>query len=94
MGKDGIPQGDAAFRRTGLKGSGIEPTYAGVHSFMRRKYTRELSGVDIAVTGIPFEVEHGIDEMLQDPRTREVAVLRDVADQKDGATTHAREVGQ
>ncbi len=55
MGQDSIPQGDAAFRRTDLKGSGIEPTYAGVHSFMRRKYTRDLTGVDIAVTGIPFD---------------------------------------
>ena len=47
--------GDAAFRRKCLKGSGIESTYAGALSFMRRKYTRDLAGVDIAVTGIPFD---------------------------------------
>ncbi|MGE4246042.1 MAG: agmatinase [Parvibaculaceae bacterium] len=47
--------GDAAFRRADLKGSTIEATYAGALSFMRRKYTRDLAGVDIAVTGIPFD---------------------------------------
>ena len=40
--------GDAAFRRKSLKGSSIE-------AFMRRKYTRDLRGVDVAVTGIPFD---------------------------------------
>src|SRR5437773_447492 len=47
--------GDEAFRRTELKGTRWEPTYAGALSFMRRKYTRDLAGVDIAVTGIPFD---------------------------------------
>jgi agmatinase len=47
--------GDAAFRRDSLKGTQWEPTYAGALSFMRRKYTRDLAGVDIAVTGIPFD---------------------------------------
>jgi agmatinase len=47
--------GDAAFRRKTLKGSSIEASYAGALSFMRRKYTRDLKGVDVAVTGIPFD---------------------------------------
>jgi len=47
--------GDNAFRRTELKGTQWEATYAGALSFMRRKYTRDLAGVDIAVTGIPFD---------------------------------------
>lgn len=47
--------GDAAFRRKDLKGTTIEATYAGALSFMRRKYTRDLAGVDIAVTGVPFD---------------------------------------
>ncbi len=50
----GLP-GDSAFRRDELKGTRWEPTYAGALSFMRRKYTRDLTGVDIAVTGIPFD---------------------------------------
>jgi agmatinase len=47
--------GDEAFRREALKGTQWEATYAGALSFMRRKYTRDLKGVDIAVTGIPFD---------------------------------------
>ncbi len=49
------PPGDEAFRRENLKGTQWEPTYAGALSFMRRKYTRDLTGVDIAVTGVPFD---------------------------------------
>lgn len=47
--------GDAAFRRAELKGTQWEPTYAGALSFMRRKYSRDLAGVDIAVSGVPFD---------------------------------------
>jgi agmatinase len=36
-----------------VKGS---PSYAGALSFMRRKYTRDLAGVDVAVTGIPLDL--------------------------------------
>jgi agmatinase len=55
MDKLGRVPGDDAFRRTELKGSNWEATYAGALSFMRRKYTRDLVGVDIAVTGVPFD---------------------------------------
>jgi agmatinase len=47
--------GDAAFLRDSHRGTEIEATYAGALSFMRRKYTRDLTGVDVAVTGIPFD---------------------------------------
>ncbi|HUR43884.1 MAG TPA: agmatinase [Aestuariivirga sp.] len=47
--------GDHAFRRQDLLGTQWEPTYAGALSFMRRKYTRDLEGVDIAITGVPFD---------------------------------------
>ncbi|HEY7749095.1 MAG TPA: agmatinase [Aestuariivirgaceae bacterium] len=47
--------GDAAFLRENHRGTEIEATYAGAQSFMRRKYTRDLDGVDVAVTGIPFD---------------------------------------
>jgi agmatinase len=36
-------------------GSAIEASYAGALSFMRRKYTRNLKGVDVAISGIPFD---------------------------------------
>jgi agmatinase len=46
---------DFAITRKDLYGTTPETTYAGVTSFMRRKYTRDLSGVDVAVTGVPFD---------------------------------------
>ena len=48
--------GDGAMRRQGLYGSNIENTYAGVLSFMRRNYTRDLRGVDVAVSGVPLDL--------------------------------------
>jgi agmatinase len=55
MDKLGYEPGDEAFRRENIKGTRWEATYAGALSFMRRKYTRDLAVVDIAVTGIPFD---------------------------------------
>jgi len=56
MGKDvGEALQDAAFRRTALKGSMIEASWSGALSFFRRKYSRDLAGVDVAVTGIPLD---------------------------------------
>ena len=51
-----IIKGDGAIRRESLYGSSIENTYAGVLSFMRRKYTRDLTGVDVAISGIPLDL--------------------------------------
>lgn len=48
--------GDHAIHRTGHRGYEPEATYGGVLSFMRRRYTRELDGVDVAVTGIPLDL--------------------------------------
>lgn len=57
MGKDvGEELQDAGFRRDRLKGSFIEPSYAGALSFARRKYSRDLAGVDLAITGIPLDL--------------------------------------
>ena len=46
---------DSALTRESLYGTTPEPTYAGALSFMRRKYTRELEGVDVVVTGVPLD---------------------------------------
>ena len=48
-------QNDNAFMAEGLRGTKPEPTFAGALSFLRRRYTRELAGVDVAVTGIPLD---------------------------------------
>ena len=46
--------GDGAFRREDLYGRSNDMGFSGALSFLRRKYTRDLTGVDVAVTGIPF----------------------------------------
>jgi agmatinase len=46
---------DHAVVREDLYGTTAEPTYGGALSFMRRKYTKDLSGVDVAVMGIPLD---------------------------------------
>lgn len=47
--------GDLALTRDTLYGTHPEPTYAGAVSFMRRKYSRDLEGVDLVVTGVPLD---------------------------------------
>jgi agmatinase len=49
-----LPPTDNAFLGP-LKGGALEPTYGGALSFMRRRYSRDLAGVDAAVWGIPFD---------------------------------------
>lgn len=56
MEKTQILRGDGAIRRQSLYGTSKENTFAGVISFMRRVYSKELTGVDLAVTGIPLDI--------------------------------------
>ena len=53
--EDAKTQVDHAFTRQDLKGLSNENTFGGATSFARRRYSKDLSGVDIAVTGIPFD---------------------------------------
>ena len=53
--EDAKTQIDAAFTRDDLKGLSFENAFAGATSFLRRKYTKDLTGVDLAVTGVPFD---------------------------------------
>lgn len=46
---------DTAFTRETLRGCSFENTFGGATSFLRRRYTKDLSEVDIAVTGVPFD---------------------------------------
>lgn len=48
-------KGDFAFRSNEAVGMFSEMTYGGALSFLRRKYTRNLDGVDVAVSGVPFD---------------------------------------
>jgi agmatinase len=54
--ESGKPPIDHAFRSTTLKGGADDPTYAGALSFMRRRYSRDLTGVDLAILGVPLDV--------------------------------------
>ncbi len=53
--EDAKTQIDMAFTRKDLKGLSYENTFGGATSFLRRKYTKDLTGVDLAVTGVPFD---------------------------------------
>ena len=49
---------DLAFTRPGGRdGTIAEPTFSGALSFMRRRYTKDVEGADIAVVGIEARVE-------------------------------------
>jgi len=47
---------DQAMTRDSLYGVMEEPTYGGIISFMRRRYSRDLSQADVAVLGVPFDL--------------------------------------
>ncbi|WP_109311697.1 agmatinase [Ruegeria sp. AU67] len=53
--EDAKNQVDEAFTNPDLKGLSYENTFGGATSFLRRLYTKDLKGVDIAVTGVPFD---------------------------------------
>lgn len=46
---------DTALTRKGYRGLAYENTFGGAVSFLRRTYTKDLAGVDLAVTGVPFD---------------------------------------
>lgn len=46
---------DHAFLGETVYGGSHEAAYAGVTSFMRRRLTRDLAGIDVVVWGIPFD---------------------------------------
>ena len=46
---------DHAIQRKNPFGIETEPAYSGVLSFLRSTYTKDLEGIDVAVTGIPFD---------------------------------------
>ena len=47
--------GDQAFRTNQVTGRQPEMTYSGALSFLRRKYSRDLTGVDVVVSGVPYD---------------------------------------
>ncbi|MHA7888687.1 agmatinase [Roseicyclus sp.] len=69
---------DRAITATELKGLAYENAFAGVPSFLRRRYAKDLAGVDLAVTGIPFDqaVTHRPGTRLGPRAIREASLLQ------------------
>ena len=53
--EDAKTQVDQAFTRESLRGLTVENAFGGATSFMRRRYSKDLSGVQLAITGVPFD---------------------------------------
>ena len=53
--EDAKTQVDLAFTASERRGLAFENAFGGATSFLRRRYTKDLAGVDLAVTGIPFD---------------------------------------
>ncbi|MCE6962054.1 agmatinase [Cereibacter sphaeroides] len=53
--EDAKTEVDLAFTRHDPRGYAYENAFGGATSFLRRRYTKDLAGVDLAVTGVPFD---------------------------------------
>ena len=53
--EDAKTQVDQAFTRSDRRGLSFENAFGGATSFLRRRYSKDLYGVDLAVTGVPFD---------------------------------------
>ncbi len=55
MGVEGKDEIDLAITRQGYRGASLENAFSGVTSFLRTSYAKDLTGVDLAITGVPFD---------------------------------------
>ncbi|PTX04674.1 agmatinase [Pararhodobacter aggregans] len=53
--EDAKTEVDGAFTRQDRRGLSYENAFGGAVSFLRRAYTKDLAGADLAVTGVPFD---------------------------------------
>ena len=53
--EDAKAQVDNAFTRTEKRGYAFENAFGGATSFLRRTYTKDLTGAHLAITGVPFD---------------------------------------
>lgn len=49
------PMIDAALAAPDYRGLYMEPSFSGIQSFYRRRYTKDLRGVELAVAGVPMD---------------------------------------
>ena len=76
--EDAKTEVDLAFTRKGQRGLASENAFGGATSFLRRSYTKDLTGVDLAVTGVPFDqaVTHRPGCRFGPRATREASTLQ------------------
>ena len=53
--EDAKTEVDTAITRRDARGLSYENAFGGATSFLRRRYTKDLAGYDLAVTGVPFD---------------------------------------
>jgi agmatinase len=53
--EDAKSEVDTAFTRNERRGLAFENAFGGATSFLRRRYTKDLTDVDLVVTGVPFD---------------------------------------
>ena len=53
--QDARDQVDGAFARDARRGLAFENAFGGATSAFRRTYTKDLTGYDLAITGVPFD---------------------------------------
>lgn len=76
--KDAANDVDNALTRDGFRGHSFENAFGGALSFLRRTYTKDLTGVDLAITGVPFDqaVTHRPGTRLGPRAIREASTLQ------------------
>lgn len=72
-----LPDIDVAITRSEMRGMLGEVSYSGVTSFARRKYSEDLTGVDVAISGVPFDcsVTHRNGSRFGPRQIREMSTL-------------------
>ncbi|NHQ73503.1 agmatinase [Roseovarius gahaiensis] len=53
--EDAKNQVDQSFTKQSSRGLSYENSFGGALSFLRRRYSKDLQGVDLAITGVPFD---------------------------------------
>lgn len=53
--EDAKDEVDRGFTARSDRGLAFENVFGGAPSFLRRRYTKDLTGIDLAITGIPFD---------------------------------------
>ncbi|HOZ32132.1 MAG TPA: arginase family protein, partial [Tabrizicola sp.] len=76
--EDAKTEVDTAFTRKSNRGYAFENAFGGATSFLRRTYTKDLTGVDLAITGVPFDqaVTHRAGTRFGPRAIREVSTLQ------------------